>query len=102
VNIAKNETLTLPKRIVYIEVVKHETPIERAIRLAGGTAALARLLGESMQTVSNWRARGEAPANRCPAIEMHTGVSRRELRADWQDYWPELQSDFSSPKPIEA
>lgn len=69
------------------------TPIERAIALAGGPAALAKLLGESIQTVSNWRSRGVAPANRCVAIEQHTGVSRRELRPDdWHDYWPEVKA----------
>ena len=66
-----------------------ETPIAEAIRLAGGATALAVKLGESVQTVSNWRARGEPPANRCLAIEAITGVSRSRLRSDWRDYWPE-------------
>jgi DNA-binding transcriptional regulator YdaS (Cro superfamily) len=70
--------------------MSNETAIARAIRLGGGPAALARSLGESIQTVTNWRARGLAPANRCPAIEQATGVSRKELRPDWSDYWPEL------------
>jgi DNA-binding transcriptional regulator YdaS (Cro superfamily) len=69
-----------------------ETPIERAIREAGGAAALARALDESVQTVSNWRARGEPPASKCSAIERITGVSRKELRTDWRDYWPELEA----------
>jgi DNA-binding transcriptional regulator YdaS (Cro superfamily) len=66
-----------------------KTGIARAIERFGGVAALARALGESTQTVSNWRQRGEPPANRCVAIEQITGVSRRELRSDWADYWPE-------------
>lgn len=66
-----------------------KTGIDRAIDSFGGTVALARALGESTQTVSNWRQRGEPPANRCVAIERLTGVSRRELRSDWADYWPE-------------
>jgi DNA-binding transcriptional regulator YdaS (Cro superfamily) len=66
-----------------------ETGIERAIDKAGGAAAMAKHLGESVQTVSNWRARGMPPANRCVAIEQMTGVSRCELRDDWADYWPE-------------
>lgn len=70
-----------------------ETPLDRAIRLGGGVAGLAEKLGESKQTVSNWRGRGGAPANRCPAIEQLTGVSRQELRPnDWRDYWPELDA----------
>jgi DNA-binding transcriptional regulator YdaS (Cro superfamily) len=67
-----------------------ESAIERAIRIAGGVAALGRQLEESTQTVSNWRQRGEAPANKCAAIERITGISRKELRTDWRDYWPEL------------
>jgi DNA-binding transcriptional regulator YdaS (Cro superfamily) len=67
------------------------SPIEEAIRMAGGVAAMAAMLGESVQTVSNWKARGQAPANRCAAIESATGVSRRLLRSDWADYWPEMQ-----------
>ena len=64
------------------------TPLDHAIELAGGLTALARGLGESRQTVYNWRMRGEPPANKTLAVERLTGVSRRELRSDWADYWP--------------
>jgi DNA-binding transcriptional regulator YdaS (Cro superfamily) len=68
-----------------------ETGIASAIRIAGGARALANQLGETPQTVCNWRARGAAPANRCPEIERITGVCRQQLRPDdWSDYWPEL------------
>lgn len=74
--------------------MKKETAISRAVRLAGGPGCLANHLNESIQTVCNWVARGKAPANRCPAIEALTGVSRRELRPDdWGDYWPELTGE---------
>ena len=54
-----------------------------------GAAGLAVALGETIQTVWNWRARG-FPPNKCKAIERVTGVSVRELRPnDWRDYWPE-------------
>lgn len=87
----KHRTLTAVNVPCTISIMDTNTPIERAIAQAGGPAALAKLLGESIQTVSNWRSRGVAPANRCASIEQHTGVSRRELRADdWKDYWPEL------------
>ncbi len=66
-----------------------ETAIQRAARLAGGPAALAKRLGESVQTVCNWVSRGEPPANKAVAVELATGVGRRELRSDWNDYWPE-------------
>ena len=69
--------------------MNEETGISRAITAAGGVAVLARALDESVQTVSNWKARGEPPASKCVAIERTSGVSRRDLRADWRDYWPE-------------
>lgn len=69
-----------------------KSPLDRAIEAAGGVSALAKQLGETVQTVSNWKGRG-APANRCAAIEALTGVGRRELRPDdWADYWPELRA----------
>lgn len=74
-----------------------EIAIARAIRLAGGPAALAKQLNESIQTVSNWAARGRPPANRCAAIQRITGVDRRELRPDdWRDYWPELGTEANA------
>lgn len=63
--------------------------IELAIKAAGGLTALADKLGETKQTVNNWRARGEPPPNKVLRIEAATGVSRQQLRADWRDYWPE-------------
>ena len=66
-----------------------DSPFDQAVAAAGGVSALADALGESVQTVSNWRTRG-VPANRCKAVEALTGVSVRRLRPhDWADYWPE-------------
>lgn len=65
------------------------SPLEPAIK-EFGLKGLADALGESMQTITNWRARG-VPANKCAAIEQLTGISRRDLRpTDWAEYWPEL------------
>jgi DNA-binding transcriptional regulator YdaS (Cro superfamily) len=66
--------------------------IERACTAAGGLKKLAEAIGQSPQTVSNWRSRG-VPLLHCVAIEQATGgaVTRRELRPDdWQRIWPEL------------
>ena len=41
---------------------------ERAVQVAGGAAALARLLDEQLQIVCNWRKRG-IPEDRMPQIE---------------------------------
>lgn len=67
----------------------NESAIALAVRKAGGPAALAKALSESVQTVSNWVARGQPPANKCVAIELVSGVPRESLREDWADYWPD-------------
>ena len=53
--------------------------MKRAIKAAGGPSALARALGISPQSVSEWP---EPPLDRVVAIEKLTGVSRFELRPD--------------------
>lgn len=70
--------------------------VEAAITKANGVAALAAMLSKeigeevSMQAVTNWRARGVVPANRCRPIEKLTGVSVKRLRPkDWFEFWPE-------------
>lgn len=85
---------------MYHARMSQESAIARAVEQAGGCSALARRLNESVQTVSNWVARGKAPANRCVAIEQVTGVNRRELRPDdWADYWPRTDP---TPEPAVA
>lgn len=58
--------------------------LKKAICVAGGQSALARSLGYSPQTVSNWIARGNVPAEHCPAIEAATlgAVKCEDLRPD--------------------
>ena len=57
--------------------------IDKAISAVGSLSALSELLGESPQTVSNWRSR-QVPADRCPSIERatHGAVRCEELRPD--------------------
>ena len=57
--------------------------IDKAISTVGSLSALSELLGESPQTVSNWRSR-QVPADRCPSIERatHGAVRCEELRPD--------------------
>lgn len=57
-----------------------ETPIERAFRLSGGMAELARKLNRSRGAVNQWKER--VPAEVCPDIERLTGVLCEELRPD--------------------
>lgn len=66
-------------------------PIDRATDALGGAAKLAAVLGVSAQAISNWKERG-VPIERCMAIEAATAgaVTRRDLRPDWKDIWPEL------------
>jgi DNA-binding transcriptional regulator YdaS (Cro superfamily) len=58
-------------------------PIARASAIAGGQAALAKLVGVTPQAVNNWH-RTSVPAERCRAIEAATSgqVTVHELRPD--------------------
>jgi len=64
-----------------------EQGLEEAIRAAGGVGALARALGLSQPSVSNWR---RVPSERVVAVEAATGISRHALRPDL--YRSEFQS----------
>ena len=65
--------------------------LDRAIDAAGGVAQLARKIGISQPSVSNW---SSVPAQRVIAVEAATGVSRNELR-------PDLYSEISVAGPID-
>ena len=56
-----------------------DTGLEQAITAAGGIGALARALGISQPSVSNWQ---KIPAERVLAVETLTGVDRSILRPD--------------------
>ena len=49
-----------------------EAPLDRAIRAANGVTALASALRIGQSVVSNWKARGNVPAEHCPEIERAT------------------------------
>jgi TorA maturation chaperone TorD/DNA-binding transcriptional regulator YdaS (Cro superfamily) len=68
-----------------------EGGLEQAIRAAGGIGALARGLGISQPSVSNWQ---RIPAERVAAVEALTGVSRATLRPD---LYPTDAGDAVSP-----
>jgi TorA maturation chaperone TorD len=53
--------------------------LEAAIRAAGGVTELARRIGLSQPSVSNWR---RIPAERVLSVEAATGVARTVLRPD--------------------
>jgi TorA maturation chaperone TorD len=53
--------------------------LDEAIRVAGGVGALARKIGISQPSVSNW---SRIPAERVLAVEAATGVDRSVLRPD--------------------
>jgi TorA maturation chaperone TorD len=56
--------------------------LEEAIRAAGGVSELARRLGISQPSVSNW---DRVPAERVLSVEAATGVAREVLRPDLFD-----------------
>lgn len=53
--------------------------LRRAIKAAGGLAAVAGPLGITVQAVSQW---DEVPPLRVLAVEQISGVPRHELRPD--------------------
>src|SRR5262245_38382404 len=53
--------------------------LHEAIRAAGGVGELARRLGISQPSVSNWE---RVPADRVLAVERVTGITRALLRPD--------------------
>ena len=53
--------------------------LEEAIRVAGGVGALARKIGISQPSVSNW---SRVPAERVLSVETATGIDRSILRPD--------------------
>jgi TorA maturation chaperone TorD len=67
-----------------------EGGLEEAIRAAGGIGALARGLGISQPSVSNWQ---RVPAERVIAVEALTGVPRARLRPD---LYPESADEAES------
>jgi TorA maturation chaperone TorD len=64
-----------------------DTGLDDAIRAAGGVGALARKLGISQPSVSNW---ARVPAERVLSVEAATGIDRAALR-------PDLYPDRSGP-----
>ncbi len=53
--------------------------LERAIKSAGGPAALAKAVGVTSQAVSQWK---QVPAKKVLQVEELTGIPRFELRPD--------------------
>jgi TorA maturation chaperone TorD len=64
--------------------------LDEAIRVAGGVGALARKIGISQPSVSNW---ARIPAERVLSVEAATGVSRTILRPDLYGNDPGLGGD---------
>jgi hypothetical protein len=66
---------------------------DAAIDAGGGLGAVAAKLGDTPQTVANWRKRG-VPANRALRFHQITGVSLKLIRPkDWREYWPDLDGE---------
>ena len=65
--------------------------LDEAIRVAGGVGALARKIGISQPSVSNW---SRIPAERVVTVEAATGLSRGVLRPDLYAEHPGLAGDI--------
>jgi len=62
-----------------------DTGLDEAVRAAGGVSELARQIGISQPSVSNWT---RVPAERVVAVETATGIDRKILRPDLYDESP--------------
>ena len=69
-----------------------DTGLDEAIRAAGGVGALARKIGISQPSVSNW---SRIPAERVLAVEAATGIDRSVLRPD---LYSEQSSEWRRPR----
>lgn len=56
-----------------------EEGLRRAIEVAGGINALARLIGVTAPAVAQWK---RVPVDRIVSVEIVTGIPREELRPD--------------------
>ena len=65
--------------------------LEEAIRVAGGGGALARKIGISQPSISNW---SRVPPERVLAVEAATGVGRAILRPDLYGEQPGMAGDL--------
>jgi DNA-binding transcriptional regulator YdaS (Cro superfamily) len=72
-------------------------PMQRACKKKGSQKKMAEFLEVSAAYVNQLCKTGAAvPASYCSAIEVETGISRRELRPnDWMAIWPELAAPVS-------
>lgn len=60
-----------------------ESPLRKAVRVAGGQSAFGRLIGKRQSTVFEWLKLGKPlPAEYVRLVEQKLGVSRFELRPD--------------------
>ena len=75
-----------------------EGGLQHAIDAAGGVSALARALGLSQPTVSNWR---RIPSERVLAVEEATGVSRSTLRPDLYPATDEAPDEIEAARAAE-
>lgn len=56
--------------------------IERAVKAAGGSHALAEKLGIKRQAVEKWIKHSRIPAERVLRLEAESGIPRHKLRPD--------------------
>src|SRR5437660_9615649 len=65
--------------------------LDEAIRAVGGVTELARKIGISQPSVSNW---SRVPAERVLSVETATGVGRARLRPDLYGEGPSVSGDL--------
>jgi len=79
-----------------------ETPIQTAVRIAGGQSRLADRLGIKQPSVAEWIKRGKAPATRVREISAITGIQCELLRPDVFNPPPTAAQDIAPESRREA
>ncbi|WP_080702000.1 helix-turn-helix domain-containing protein [Bordetella bronchiseptica] len=80
---------------------KRHEPLAQACEIAGGQAALARILGVTPVTVHEWvHLKRPLPSEHCRLIEESTGVRCEELLPSFR--WDVLRKSSGLPKTAEA
>ncbi len=73
-----------------------ESPLARAVRVAGSQSAFARIIGRNQSVVYGWLKAGKhLPVEYLEVVRKETGLSNHDLRPDV--FGPEVRTDHADP-----
>lgn len=82
-------------------IMNYKDVTNKAIEMAGGVNSLARQVGISQPSVSNWKKSGRIGVDFVKDVEVITGIPAYELRPDKPKLFPrpDLPTVFPVPDP---